>query len=158
MKNHPKKVPKCVWGYLGGVFMMFPDGLTHFGPSRPQFGSLIILHEACRCLVVCKRGIWGLSRFRGIWGEKSPPKNASNQGQKMPARPTCSLLGLGSPSWYPFRVPTSVYIEIIGRGWDAGHPPPHPTPPPPPPPFFFSLAMSPAHRSKIGNFSAHRLA
>ena len=40
-----------------------------------------------------------------------------------------SWLGLGSLGWYPCRVPTSVYIEIIGRGWDAGHPPP--------PTFFF---------------------
>ena len=40
----------------------------------------------------------------------------------MPARPTCSLLG--SLSWYPFRVPTSVYIEIIGRGVGCRAPPP----------------------------------
>ena len=51
-----------------------------------------------------------------------PTKNTSNQAQKMPARPTCSLLG--SPSWYPFRVPTSVYIEIIGQGVGCRAPPP----------------------------------
>ena len=33
-----KKVSKCVWGYIGGVFIMFPDGFdAHFGPSTPQF-------------------------------------------------------------------------------------------------------------------------
>ena len=31
VKNHPKKkVSKCVWGYFGGVFMMFPDGFDAF--------------------------------------------------------------------------------------------------------------------------------
>ena len=52
----------------------------------------------------------------------------STQAQKMPARPNCSLLG--SPSWYPCRVPTSAYLEIIGRGGMQGLPP-HPPPPPP---------------------------
>ena len=26
MKNHPKKVLECVWGYFGWVLTMFPDG------------------------------------------------------------------------------------------------------------------------------------
>ena len=52
---------------------MFPDGLTHFGRSRPQFGSLFTLREANRCLVACKGGLWGLCRFWAIWGEN--PKN-----------------------------------------------------------------------------------
>ena len=31
VKNDPKKkVSKCVWGYFGGVFMMFPDGFDAF--------------------------------------------------------------------------------------------------------------------------------
>ena len=47
--------------------------LTHFGRSRPQFGSLITLREASRCLVACKGGIWGLSRVYAIWGEN--PRN-----------------------------------------------------------------------------------
>ena len=47
--------------------------LTHFGLSRTEFGSLITLHEASRCLVACKGGVWGLSRFWAIWGEN--PKN-----------------------------------------------------------------------------------
>ena len=47
--------------------------LTHFGCSRPHFGSLITLREASRCLVACKGGVWGLSHFRAIWGEN--PKN-----------------------------------------------------------------------------------
>ena len=50
----------------------------------------------------------GLGLGLGIWGEKSVKKDLYTQAQKMPARPTCSLLGL--LSWYPFRVPTSVYI------------------------------------------------
>ena len=25
-----KKAPKCVWGYFGGVFMMFSDGFDAF--------------------------------------------------------------------------------------------------------------------------------
>ena len=37
------------------------------------------MHEACRCLVVCKRGIWGLSRF-GV--KKSPEKRGVRSGPK----------------------------------------------------------------------------
>ena len=48
----------------------------------------------------------------------------STHAQKMAARPIYSLLGLGSPSWYPFRVPTSVYIVIIGRRGMQGLAPP----------------------------------
>ena len=51
-------------------------------------------------------------------------------------------LGVGSPSWYSFRVPTSVHIEIIGRGVGCRAPPPT---------VFFGRAISPAHRSKIDN-------
>ena len=29
-KSPEKKVSKCVWGYFGGVFMMFPDGFDAF--------------------------------------------------------------------------------------------------------------------------------
>ena len=56
--------------------------LTHFGRSRPEFGSLITLHEASRCLVACKGGVWGLRRFWGIWGEKSPEKRSVHSGPK----------------------------------------------------------------------------
>ena len=75
-------------------------------------------------------------------------------------------LGLGSPSWYPFRVPTSVYIEIIGRGEMQGLPtPPHT---PHTPPFDFwpvwgprknTSAPDPQHapkRKKIANFTRFR--
>ena len=71
VKNDPKKkVSNCVWGSFGGLFLILPDGLTHFGPSRPQFGSFITLWEGSRGRVACKGGAWGLSRFRAIWGEK----------------------------------------------------------------------------------------
>ena len=30
VKNHPKKVSKCVWRYVGGVCMMFSDGFDAF--------------------------------------------------------------------------------------------------------------------------------
>ena len=31
VKNHwEKKVSECVWGYLGGVLTMFPDGFDAF--------------------------------------------------------------------------------------------------------------------------------
>ena len=31
VRNHPtKKLSKCVWGYFGGVFMMFPDVFDAF--------------------------------------------------------------------------------------------------------------------------------
>ena len=125
--------------------------LTHFGPSRPRFGSfitlceasrglvackrgawglsqLLILHEACRCLVVCKRGIWGLRRFRRIWSEKITRKKRFPLRQKKDAS-SAYLFFIGSPSWYPFRVPTSVYIEIICRGVGCRAPPPPPTTP-----------------------------
>ena len=92
-----------------------------------------------------QEGYLGLSRFRGIWGEKSPKKEGVQSGPKDASSAYLFFIGLGSPSWYPFRVPTSVYIEIIGPGWDAG---------PPPPP----SAISPAHRSKMENFFAHWLA
>ena len=50
VKNNPKKkVSKCVWGYFGVVFMMFPDGFDAFwalqtpiwpilGPPDPNLG------------------------------------------------------------------------------------------------------------------------
>ena len=38
VKNDPKKkVPKCVWGYFGGVFMMFPDGFDAFWALETPF-------------------------------------------------------------------------------------------------------------------------
>ena len=41
VKNDPKKkVSKCVWGYFGGVFMMFPDGFDAFwAPQNPIWVS-----------------------------------------------------------------------------------------------------------------------
>ena len=74
--------------------------LTHFWPSRPQFWSLIILHEACRCLVVCKRGISGLSRFWGIWGERSPNKKRVRSGPK------------DASSAYLFFIRVSVWVRV----------------------------------------------
>ena len=56
--------------------MMFPDGFDAFWAL--QFGSLITLREASRCLVACKGGAWGLNRFWAIWGEKSPEKKFPN--------------------------------------------------------------------------------
>ena len=65
-----KKVSKCVWGYFGGVFMMFPDGFDALWALQTPILSSIALREASRGLVACKGGAWGLSRFRAIWGEK----------------------------------------------------------------------------------------
>ena len=41
VKNDPKKkVSKCVWGYFGGVFMMFPDGFDAiWAPQTPIWVS-----------------------------------------------------------------------------------------------------------------------
>ena len=41
VKNDPKKkVSKCVWGYFGGVFMMFSDGFDVFcAPQTPIWVS-----------------------------------------------------------------------------------------------------------------------
>ena len=47
--------------------------LTHFGPSRPQFGSFITLCEACRALGACKGGLGDLAVF-GRFGVKNDPK------------------------------------------------------------------------------------
>ena len=65
-KKFPNVFRDTLWGYLRCFRMV----LTHFGPSRPQFGSFITLCEASRGLGACKGGAWGLSRFRAIWGEK----------------------------------------------------------------------------------------
>ena len=56
--------------------------LTRFGLSRPEFRSVITLHEARRCLVACKGGLWGVSCVRGIWGEKSLKKRSVHSGLK----------------------------------------------------------------------------
>ena len=47
--------------------------LTHFGPSRAQFGSFITLCEANLGLVVCKGGLGDLDVF-GRFGVKNDPK------------------------------------------------------------------------------------
>ena len=47
--------------------------LTHFGPSRPQFGSFTTLCEASRDLVACKGGLGDLAVF-GRFGVKNDPK------------------------------------------------------------------------------------
>ena len=52
---------------------MFPDGFDAFWAPQAPIGSLITLREGSRCLVACKGGGWGLSRFWAIWGEN--PKN-----------------------------------------------------------------------------------
>ena len=46
--------------------------LTHFGPSRPQFGSFITLSEASRGLGACKGGVGDLAVF-GRFGVKNDP-------------------------------------------------------------------------------------
>ena len=55
--------------------MMFADVLTHFGPSRPQFGSFITLREASRCLQACKGRVGDLAVF-GRFGVKNVPKKS----------------------------------------------------------------------------------
>ena len=110
--------------------MMFLDGFDAFWLSRPPFGSLIILHEACRCLVVCKRGSWGLSRFRHIWSEKITRK------KRCPLRLKRCEHGLpvlyrvrdhraGIPLGYQPRFTPRLFVG----GGRKGYPPP--TPPPP---------------------------
>ena len=47
--------------------------LTHFGRSRPEFGSLITLHEAIMCLVACKGGGCGDLAVLGRFGVKNDP-------------------------------------------------------------------------------------
>ena len=47
--------------------------MTHFGPSRPRFGSFITLHEASRVLVACKGRLGDLAVF-GRFGVKNDPK------------------------------------------------------------------------------------
>ena len=52
--------------------------LTHFGPSRPQFGSFITLCEASRGLVACKEGAWDLGVFGRFGVENHPKKKVPN--------------------------------------------------------------------------------
>ena len=47
--------------------------MTHFGPSRPQFGSFITLGEASRGLGACKGGLGDLAVF-GRFGVKNDPE------------------------------------------------------------------------------------
>ena len=56
VKNHPKKVSKCLKGYFGGVFMMFPDVFDAFWALQTPIWVLDHLREASRCLVTCKGG------------------------------------------------------------------------------------------------------
>jgi len=51
--------------------------LTHFGPSRPQFVSLIPLPEASRCLVACRGGFGDLAVFGGFGVKNHPKKKVS---------------------------------------------------------------------------------
>ena len=62
VKNHAKKVSKCVWGYFGRVSMRFPDGFD-------AFWDLDHLREASRCLIACKGGFGDLAVF-GRFGVK----------------------------------------------------------------------------------------
>ena len=59
--------------------MMFPDGFDIFALSRTKLGSLIILHDTCRCLVACKGGggVGDLDVF-GLFGVKNHPKKFPN--------------------------------------------------------------------------------
>ena len=47
--------------------------MTHFGPSRPQFASLITMREASRCLRAYKERVGDLAIF-GRYGVKNDPK------------------------------------------------------------------------------------
>ena len=48
--------------------------LTHFGRSRRQFGSVLTLREASRCLVACKGGGFGDLAVLGRFGVKIKKK------------------------------------------------------------------------------------
>ena len=50
--------------------------LTHFGPSRPQFGSFITLPEASRGLAARKGGGLGDLAVFGRFGVKNDPKKS----------------------------------------------------------------------------------
>ena len=52
--------------------------LTHFGPSRPQFGSFITLCEGRRGLGACKGGLGDLAVF-GRRGVKNDPKKKDSK-------------------------------------------------------------------------------
>ena len=47
--------------------------LTRFGLAITELGSLITLHEACRCLVACKGGVGDFAVF-GRFGMKIQKK------------------------------------------------------------------------------------
>ena len=51
--------------------------LTHFGPSRPQFASLITLREASRCLRACKGRVGDLAVFGRFEVKNDPKKKVS---------------------------------------------------------------------------------
>ena len=51
--------------------------MTHFGPSRPQFGSFITLCEASRGLVACKGGLGDLAVFGRVGVKNDPKKKVS---------------------------------------------------------------------------------
>ena len=79
VKNHPKKKFPNVFGdTLGGYLRCFRMVLTRFGLSRPQFGSLIPLREASRCLVACKGGFGDLAVFGGFGLKNHPKKKFPN--------------------------------------------------------------------------------
>ena len=67
-KSPEKKFPNAFGDTLDGYLGCFQMVLTHFGRFRPEFGSLITLHEACRCLVACKGGGLRTEPFLGDLG------------------------------------------------------------------------------------------
>ena len=74
VKNNPeKKLSKCVWGYFGGIFMMFSDGVDAFWDLQTPIYVLLIPREASRCLRACKRRVGDLAVF-GRFGVKNDPK------------------------------------------------------------------------------------
>ena len=59
---------------FGDNLLCFRMLLTRFGLSRTEFGSLITLHEAYRCLVACKGGGVGDLAVFGRFGVKNDRK------------------------------------------------------------------------------------
>ena len=53
--------------------------LTHFGQSRPKFGSQVTLHEASRCLVACKGRLGDLAVFWRFGVKNDPRKKVSKR-------------------------------------------------------------------------------
>ena len=82
--DRKKKFPNVFGDTLGGIYDVFGWFGRILGHPELNLG----LRSSIRCLVVCKRGIWGLSRFRRIRSEKITRK------KRCPLRPKRCQLGL----------------------------------------------------------------